>query len=163
MIWKELKMLFRIWDSIKDKMLYQEGLEIFAIKDNSYWKIKAGLDNVELIETNQNCAKVMFNTFREEFRHKDIYEYDVLRRDWYSFKDQLVLESQYGIVYYSNGWKIKMTNGLEFNLTHEESGREYEVRSFVVGNYFEGYKDSSSYPTKIVKWDYSVASLLANI
>ena len=63
--------MIRVWDEIKDEMLYQEGLELFAIKGNSYWKVKVGYDNVELIETNQNAAKIMFNTFRADFYGKN--------------------------------------------------------------------------------------------
>jgi len=156
-----MKSYIRIWDAFKDKMIYQKHDELLAIRDNSYWVIRPGFDNVELLETSQNCGRIMYNTHIRDERRRDIFEYDIVRRDWYSFSQDYVFDVQYGLVYYRYGWRVKLENGLELNLTQKEEGKDYRVRTFIAGNVFEKYSDMSTIPATKKKWDYELPLLLA--
>lgn len=151
---------FRIWDKCKDKMIYQDKFNLLALQGNSYWKVKVGFDNVKLMETNQNCATPLFNTNVLQYNYKPIYEYDIVRRDWYSFKDNIVFDQQYGIIFNKQNWRIKLENGIELNLSQKEEGLDYRVRIYVVGNYFEGYLKQNIVPAKYIDWDYESPPLL---
>ena len=146
-------MIIRIWDTMKDKMMKQTRFDLLATYNGrDYWVIKAGLDDVELVETNQNCGELMYATGFRDNSNKNIYERDIICREWYSFKDDIVFDREYGIVYYDTNWRLKLSNGLDLNLAQNEEGRDYRVNKIIVGNYYEGYLDRSKIPYVQSKW-----------
>lgn len=154
-------MICRVWDRINDRMIYQKHNNLLAVRGNSYWLLEGGLDDVRLIETQQNCGIIMYNTCYKDFKGKFIYEYDVLRRDFYSFSDDFVFDTQYAIVFYKEGWRIGIENGSELNLTQVEEGRDFRVRSYIVGNVYEGYYEANVYPRVKKFWGKDLPHLLA--
>ena len=153
--------MYRIWNTVNKKMIQDEGFRRVIIKDNSYWLIEIGLDDVRLIDTQQNCGIVMCSTLQYDRYSVEIYEHDIIELQWYDFKRDLIFEYGYGIVYYDNAWKILGENGVVVNLIENMENKDYRVMRKIVGNVFQEFWDKNKLIKR--KWGYSIPTRISEI